>query len=309
MRNQAKSIIILIFFIICFYLDFKAYLFNPWLTGFSVAASAFALYISSEQFLDNSRGFGSKHGLRGRHVGFYLVSAAAIVDEIFVISIALYRGFGEIAYGTIQGSNVISLALFLVMLPLMYRAPLEENRKDSLVILVSAVLLLLAILFFRIVTPQEVGVALLILFAAYLFSDIRATGTENPYVEDENVYSIPSMVLDVATLFVASDLLVIQTGEIEAHLRISGFIAGFLFPGIVGTLPEIVMFVLSHRRYNQEATVGVVTGTTIYKGTLLLGIAMVISDVNVASGYESVYALILLAIVLFAYSLLARKKA
>ncbi|HLH85366.1 MAG TPA: hypothetical protein VKU79_00690 [Thermoplasmataceae archaeon] len=308
MNSRLKSISILILFFICAYLDYANYQFSIQVISVGIIISAIALYLSSEQFLDNSRALGYRYGLRGKHVGFYLVSVAAIVDEIFVVSIALSRGYGEIAFGTIQGSNVISLALFLLFLPLMYAAPLRKNRRDSAVIFVSAILLIAAAVKGTFLLATAVGAALIALFAIYIVLDLRFPGSEKQESVEDEKFSIPSMVIAVGALFVASDLLVILTGETVDHLGLSGFAAGFIFPGIVGTLPELVMFVLSHRRYNQEATVGVVTGTTIYKGTLLLGLAMIISDVNVSAGTDSVLALTVLASVLLGYSLLARER-
>ena len=245
--------------------------------------SIIALVISSDLFVDEARSLSSKFHISSSSMGKFILGTGAVLDEIAVVLDSSLRGFGGISFGTIEGSNILTLVILIIMIPLVVTG---ISRKQSggaiLVLLASSIVLPLAFLpvhYTLIFAPF-----LILIFLLYVF-----TGNSHGHVEDEkqNKFSIPIMALSVLLLALSSNALVIYTDRISAISGISSFASGFIVTGIAGSLPEITMFLTSIRKVDGQAAMGVVIGSTIYKGTFLLAISMFITRIYFHTGLQA----------------------
>ena len=245
--------------------------------------SIIALVISSDLFVDEARSLSSKFHISSSSMGKFILGTGAVLDEIAVVLDSSLRGFGGISFGTIEGSNILTLVILIIMIPLVVTGISRKQAGGAvLVLLASSIVLPLAFLpvhYTLIFAPF-----LILIFLLYVF-----TGNSHGHVEDEkqNKFSIPIMALSVLLLALSSNALVIYTDRISAISGISSFASGFIVTGIAGSLPEITMFLTSIRKVDGQAAMGVVIGSTIYKGTFLLAISMFITRIYFHTGLQA----------------------
>lgn len=268
--------------------------------------SVLSLYISGDVFIDEARILGRRNGFSSKSVGVYLISLGAVVDEFAVIIAASAKGYGGISFGTIQGSNIITLVGFLVILPLTFAGSYRKFAKDGLVLMLSTVVLLGMAVIYAVV-PWYAGFLLILVFAMYLYV---GKGERIPTeIETEKVeYSSLSLIASLVLLILASQAIVEYTHGLSGQFHISPFISGFIITGIVGSLPEIIMFSLSILKRDMDATIGIVTGSTIYKGTIILGISMFFGVIELGVGLNSIYLMILLSLIFLLFTAIKVRK-
>ncbi|MCL5955217.1 MAG: hypothetical protein M1507_03770 [Candidatus Thermoplasmatota archaeon] len=272
-----------------------------------IILALFSLYLGGDSFLDNAREFGNRHKISPKSIGAYLLSLGAVIDEFSVIFVASFHRYGEISFGTLQGSNIITMMVFLAVLPLVFAGSYRKFMRDGIILLVASALLEVLSLFFEVV-PWYIGIFMALLFLVYIY-----TGRgEAPPIEEEYVhmeYSPVSMLVALIILGLASEAIVNYTNGISIDFNVSPFISGFIVTGVAGSLPEIIMFYLGIKKQERDITLGIVAGSTMYKATLIMGITMLFGIVNLRAGEWSIYLMILLSVIFLIFTLIKMKKA
>ena len=262
------------------------------------ALAVVALYISGEEFLDQSLVLGQRLGMSKKSIGTYLVSFGAVVDEFAVVLASSFRGFGGISFGTVQGSNVVTMIVFLPLLLAVQKRGYSKFRFDAVLMLLMTVLALVFSYLFGI-DPWFLGLPMIILYGLYAY--FNRSPTDSPLVKEAEEHvgkrSYVSLILSLVLLVLSSDAIVKYTNGIATASGISPFVSGFVITGIAGSLPEIVMFAISAARKEEESMLGIVTGTTIYKGSLILGIALIFGTISMRGGQWSIFVMMALVLV------------
>lgn len=271
-----------------------------------VLAALFSLYIAGDSFVDNARELGKRRGISSKSIGAYLLSLGAVIDEFSVIFVASFHHYGDISFGTLQGSNIVTMIVFLVILPFAFGGTYRKFLRDGIILLLSSVVLVVFAVIYPVV-PWYMGIPLAGIFLLYMY-----TGRgESPPIEEEYVhmdYSPASIIVSLVLLGLASEAIVNYTAGLSTFLSIPPFISGFVITGFAGSLPEIIMFVLGIRKGDQDATLGIVTGSTLYKATLIMGATMLFGIIDLRVGYWSIYMMILLAGIFLAFTLVKIRK-
>lgn len=266
----------------------------------------FSLYLGGDSFLDNAREMGKRRNISSKSIGAYLLSLGAVIDEFSVIFVASFHNYGDISFGTLQGSNIVALAVFLVALPLVFVGSYRQFLRDGIILMVSSVALLVLALIYPVV-PWYIGVVMAGIFLVYMY-----TGRgEAPPIEEEYVhmeYSPLSMVVALVLLALASEAIVNYTHGMSASFNIPPFISGFIITGFAGSLPEIIMFFLGVKKGDKDATLGIVTGSTLYKASLIMGATMFFGIIDLRVSYWSIYFMILLSGLFILFTLIRVRK-
>lgn len=266
----------------------------------------FSLYLGGDSFLDNAREFGRRRKISPKSIGAYLLSLGAVIDEFSVIFIASFHRYGDISFGTLQGSNIITMGVFLVVLPLAFLGSYRKFMRDGLILLVGSVALEVIALVYPVV-PWYIGIVMALLFLVYMY-----TGRdEAPPIEEEYVhtgYSPVSMAVALVLLGLASEAIVDYTNGVSTVFGIPPFISAFIVTGVAGSLPEIIMFYLGIRMAHQDITLGIVTGSTLYKATLIMGVTMFFGIVDLRVGYWSIYLMIIFSLVFLLFTAVKMRK-
>lgn len=271
-----------------------------------VILALLSLYLGGDSFVDNARELGKRRNISSKSIGAYLLSLGAVIDEFSVIFVASFHRYGDISFGTLQGSNIVTMAVFLLALPFVFTGSYKRFSRDGIILLVSSVALMALALIYPVV-PWYIGILMAAIFLVYMYSE---RGQEPP-IEEEYVhmeYSPISILVALVLLALSSEAIVNYTHGLSASFNIPPFLSGFIITGFAGSLPEIIMFFLGAKKGDRDATLGIVTGSTLYKATLIMGATMLFGIIDLRVSYWSIYFMILLSAVFLLFTLINIRK-
>ncbi len=271
-----------------------------------VLLALWSLYLGGDSFMDNARELGRRRGISSKSIGAYLLSLGAVIDEFSVIFVASFHRYGDISFGTLQGSNIVTMAVFLVVLPIAFAGVYRTFFKDAVILFAASLVLLVFSVIFPVI-PWYIGVVMALIFLLYIYIGRG----EAPPIEEEYIhieYSPASLVVALVMLALASEAVVNYTNGLSLFFQIPPFLSGFIITGFAGSLPEIIMFYLGVKKNDKDATLGIVTGSTLYKATLIMGVTMFFGIIDLRVGYWSIYLMILLSGVFLLYTLVKIRK-
>lgn len=302
-----------LFLLISFFLSLYFVVFSLLITNVpfpleiaGILLALWSLFLGGDSFVDNARELGKKRGISSKSIGSYLLSLGAVIDEFSVIFVASFHRYGDISFGTLQGSNIVTMAVFLMVLPVVFSGSYRRFLKDGVILLFSSVVILLFAIIFPII-PWYIGVAMAVLFLVYIY----VSREEAPPIEEEYIhmdYSPLSMGVGLVLLALASEAIVNYTNGISVFFNIPPFLSGFIITGFAGSLPEIIMFMLGIKKGDRDATLGIVTGSTLYKATLIMGATMMFGIIDLRVSYWSIYLMIILSAVFSVFTVIHIKK-
>lgn len=265
--------------------------------------SVLGLETGSGIFVDQAVAFGRRFRISGKMVGLIVLSFGASIDELFLSLTAAFEKFGEISVGNIQGSNIITFIVFLVLAPYILRKKGERFITETLML---AVIYSFLVLFtFVFVGSLYVGLVLLSLFAIYVVVSSKDEPRSTPKV-DESHFSPLLMIWGFTFLLLASIELVKVVNSFSGYLDLSLFSSGFIFAGVTGSIPELFILGNALRRKESDMSIGVVYGSTLFKATLVLGLSMTITYVSLDPALYTYYAMLVMLGIATAMILLFR---
>ncbi len=267
-----------------------------------IAISVASIYMAGDIFLDVSYSVGKSMSFSEKYVGLFIVGFAAIVDEIAMSVMAAVENLGTVSFGTIQGSNAITLLAFFILIPLYYKSGISKFRLDAYVITATAIILLI-LSFYFIKLPYYIGFITLIIFLFYIIRKIKSSGGKNVIVAEE-VYP-PYFGLLAIIIIVMASYNMINAALIISHvLKITAFLSSFFLLGFFGSLPEIIMMYISLRDKRKNVSIGLITGSTLYKETILFSIIAFIGTLTFKDSIFSLILMVIFSIILIIYTII-----
>lgn len=256
-----------------------------------VIISIASIYTAGDIFLDVSYNIGKSFSLSEKYVGLFIVGFAAIIDEIAMSVMAAVENLGSISLGTIQGSNVITLLAFFILIPLYYRTGISRYSIDSYVILATSIILLV-LSFYFVKVPFYLGFITFFIFLFYIAKKTKS-GVYGDVAQVEEVYPAYYGLLALISIALASYNMINSALIISYVTGINTFISSFFLLGFFGSLPEIMMMSIAMRDKRKDVSIGLITGSTVYKETILLSI---IAFIGTLTFYNSIFSLIIMVI-------------
>jgi cation:H+ antiporter len=269
-----------------------------------IAISIGSIYMAGDIFLDVSYKVGKSISFSEKHIGIFIVGFAAIVDEIVMSIMAAAEHLGTVSFGTIQGSNVITLLAFFILIPLYYRSGISKFRMDSYVILVTAIILLV-ISFYFVKIPFYLGFITLIIFIYYIMKKLKSQNSEQE-VKVEDIYPSYFGILAVIVIVLASYNMINSALVVSNVLKINTFISSFFLLGFFGSLPEIIMMSIALKDKKEDLSIGMITGSTVYKETILFSIIAFIGTLTFYDSFFSIVLMVVFSLILIIYSIIFR---
>jgi cation:H+ antiporter len=267
-----------------------------------ILISVASIYTAGDVFLDVSYSVGKSLAFSEKYIGLFIVGFAAIVDEIAMSVMATIEKRGTVSFGTIQGSNVITLLAFFILIPLYYRKGIARFRVDAYVILVtSLIFILLSFYFVRV--PFYLGFITLIIFIYYIVKKSRSGGNDK-VINVEEVYPPYYGIIALVSIALASYNMIDSAVIISDVTGINTFISSFLLLGFFGSLPEIMMMSISMRKGKNDVSIGLITGSTVYKETALFSVIAFIGTMTFYSSFFSMIIMVLFSVVLVIYTVI-----
>jgi len=302
-----KRLILIFFLIILLILDLLIGFYNI-TTKFNILVipdiviSVASIYMAGDIFLDVSYSVGKSLSFSEKYVGLFIVGFAAIVDEISMSVMAAVENQGAVSFGTIQGSNAITLLAFFILIPLYYKSGISKFRLDAYVITATAIILLI-LSFYFIKLPYYIGFITLIIFLFYIIKKVKSPGGRN-VIETEESYPHYYGILAIMVIILASYNMIDSALVISHVLKITAFLSSFFLLGFFGSLPEIMMMSISLKDKRKNVSIGLITGSTLYKETILFSIIAFIGTLTFKDSFFSLILMVIFSIVLVIYTIL-----
>ncbi len=270
----------------------------------ALATGVVCAFFGGELFLRGTLGLARSWGIISRTVTGAIAGFATSSPEISIALTAGVAGEPEIALGNNLGGNVVNLALILgLVISFMPVLVNPQSLRTSYIFVLVQPLMLGAMLADG--TLSHLDAALLIItFAAWLYYSMRSA-FETP---DEGKVSRAVAFLDagggLVLLVAAGQLIVYGASHLAQDFGFSDFVIGATVVGLGTATPELATFLVSRLRRHEQVGVGLILGSTIVSGYLVVGIAGLAAPIHVSLA-EAAPALVAIGVAALAASPLA----
>jgi cation:H+ antiporter len=222
--------------------------------------------------------------------GIVAATVAAFATSSPELSVAVNAATAdrpEVALGDALGSNVVNIGLVLALAILMggVTGRREDLRRDIPTALGAPVLVLLLGVDGRL--SQVDGAVLLASFSAWLIVTLLQAARERSRVgevlADRTVWQIArDGIVGILLLVLAGRLIVLSASDFGELLGWDIFVVGAVLVAVATSTPELATVVIARLRGHDEVSVGTVLGSNIFNGLLVIGVAAVITPIEVA---------------------------
>lgn len=290
-----------------------------------LALSVAGLWLGANLFVDAAIRLARRVGLSELVVGLTVVAFGTSMPEFVVALDASTSGLGEIAVGSVVGSNVYNLALVLGTVGLVRALPVSRKMvyRDGSALL-AATGLGTAFLWDLHLSRLEGGVmfALLVAYIAYLVrrgeqpafragapagsADVEtehdAEGDDVPAVEF-SWRDAAKLVVGLAVVLVSGDLLVGSASALARIASISEWVIGTTVVAAGTSTPELAVSVVALRRASTGVSVGNVVGSNVMNMLGVVGLTGLINPVALTGGVHTSLAWLVAVTVLMVVAL------
>ena len=263
---------------------------------FIVAGFVF-LIKGADWLVGGASGLAKKHNVSDLVIGLTIVAFGTSAPELVVNSIASVDKHSDIVFGNIIGSNNFNLFFILGTVALIFPVTVQRSmiRKEipfSLVITVLVLVLSNAVLGQKEnVLSRFEGMALLVLFAAFIYYTFRQSAVDNEVEKIEmkqmTTLKIWALIVIGLSLLVAGGRMVVTGAEnIALDLGISEKIIALTIVAAGTSLPELVTSVVAASKKNSDIAIGNVIGSNIFNLLFILPVSAVIHPVSYATTFN-----------------------
>ncbi|MGP6207601.1 hypothetical protein ACNF42_06200 [Cuniculiplasma sp. SKW3] len=257
MKN--RDLIIILLLLLSFLLYF---LVNVFFDVILTAILILGLDLSSDNLFDKV----VKKDVSSFSYSFFVLGFATSIDEISVAISSIFYGAPEIGSGALLGSSlsmiiIYSILMFLFSYKLMMRYPYY--------FLIFPFFLLLYLIFYYLSINLIPVYAISIIISLLIFYLVMKERRKN--LKGQKVSRMSNLIFAIPMILFAL-LLSVATDRLSKAIDINQFLSGFLIPGTLGTIPELIVVYSALKNKMRSASEGLLTGSTIMKGTLLFPI-------------------------------------
>lgn len=250
----------------------------------ALALGVACAFFGGDLFLRGTLGLARSWGMASRTVAGAIAGLATSSPEMSVAFTAAAAGEPEIALGNNLGGNIVNLALVLgLVLSFSPVAVNPQSLKTSYVFVLVQPLMLAAMLADGTLSRLDAGL-LASMFAAWLYFSMRGAFEE----PEEKALTRRMAFLDagggLAMLVAAGQLIVYGASHLARDFGFSDFVVGATIVALGTATPELATFIVSRLRRHDQVGVGMILGSTIVSGYLVIGIAGAISPIRVTLG-------------------------
>lgn len=270
----------------------------------------FVLLINgSNIFIDGSSSIAKRLKLSKLLIGITIVAFGTSLPELAISIKAIISGNGDIALGTVIGSNIINVLLVLGLCSIIRPLRVKNStvkRELPITLLVSCLfIVLLSDAIFDTSKIAKItrsdGLVILLFFSIFIYYLISMMRKKIDNVEDTEkpklslCKSIIFVVLGLAGLIVGSELIVNCSVNIAEELEISQRIISLTIISIGTALPELAIAIVAALKDEDDILIGNVVGSNIINICIVLGLPILLLGGIVPSSFKSMD-LIMLAI-------------
>lgn len=234
-------------------------------------------------------------GISPMVIGLVIIGFGTSAPEMVVSAVAALQGNPGFAVGNALGSNITNVGLVLGLTAILYPLRVNSQTLRREVPVLFAIMLLATLL----LSDQRLslgdglvllgGLALMLLWMSRLSQKPDQSDRLMAELEDEIPSDLPLRaairwtLLGLILLPLSSTILVDGATFIAAHLGVSDEIIGLTVLAIGTSLPELAAALASAMKREHELAIGNVLGSNMFNLLGVLGIAAVISPLDVSA--------------------------
>jgi cation:H+ antiporter len=256
-------------------------------------------------------------GISPMLIGLTIVALGTSMPEIFVSSIAAYKGHLSTAVGNALGSNIINILFIIGLAALLHpiRVTSLTIKREYPILLTCTFVGYLFLIDHQL--SQLEGIILLITFAlfiAFMVYCARTVKVDDPLLLDlANEESPPIslgqalfwFIIGMLLLLAASQLLVHGAVYIARYVGVSDLVIGLSIIALGTSLPELATSIVGTIKGEIDLALGNIIGSNIINILVVLGLSAIIAPgaIDPQAGNQDGYIMIAATIVLLLMSL------
>lgn len=238
-----------------------------------------------EMFVKGAVGLASWLRVPAGIIGLTVAAFATSSPEMAVSVNAALKGTPQIALGDALGSNVVNIGLILGLALIIAPIAVSQGglKRDLPVALLAPVITAMMVLDGSVSTVD--ALLLMGMFLAWLVAGIVEAARERSQVEvvgeRNKTKIIAELVVGLAALIAAGHFIVLGAKGIGDALGMSAFVVGATMVSVGTSIPELATAVIARLRGHSEITLGMVLGSNIFNGLLIVSVAGLIRPIAV----------------------------
>ncbi len=244
----------------------------------------------ADYFVEGSSAVAKKLHIPSIIIGLTIVAMGTSLPEAAVSLTASLGGNNELAVSNVIGSNIFNLMVVCGFCSLFIPLQVEKSTlKKEFPFSILIGVLLLGLGYFGMAVGHVDGIALLIIFAAFIYWMVkaalksRAAGASAVPAEEGKELStgrcIIYIVFGIAAIVIGGDAVVDSATEIATNFGLSQNLIGLTIVAVGTSLPELVTSIVAARKNEVDMAVGNVIGSNIFNILFVLGISASISPI------------------------------
>lgn len=220
-------------------------------------------------------------------IGLTIVAMGTSAPEAAVSIAAGLSGNSDISLGNIIGSNIFNLLMVIGVSAIIYPVVSQKEiiSRDMWWNIGVSTALFVLILDHKISRLE--GVLLLLGIVTYLFLVVRSALKNRTQEETLTNMSIPksilSIILGLLAIIVGGNLVVDNASLIAKVWGMSDTLVGLTIVAIGTSLPELVTSIVAARKGDSGIALGNAVGSCLFNIMFILGIASVLTPINVVT--------------------------
>ncbi|HTE29422.1 MAG TPA: calcium/sodium antiporter [Chryseolinea sp.] len=222
-------------------------------------------------------------------IGFTIVAFGTSMPELVVTLYATQKGYHELAFANVIGSNIFNLLFVLGLSALIYPLIVLRNTiKVEIPLSLLAAIILYILVNDKVLRLHEydqldrtdavILLAICSFFILYILRTLRSAGDyeETPVKLESTPVATGSILLGLALLAGGSFLVVDNVVTLAEHFALPQSFAGLTVLAIGTSLPELFTAVVAASRRNTDIVIGNVIGANIFNILFTLAVAALV---------------------------------
>jgi cation:H+ antiporter len=258
---------------------------------FLILAGTLLLYLGAEGIILGGGALALRLGLPSLVIGLVIIGYGTGAPELVVSVQASIEGRGDIAFGNVIGSNIANTGLILGFAAMMHPIRIHKRllRFDTPFMIIAGI----AIFSFYLATPIINRLIGAILLTGILFYTVWSIshGKKNHIPESElSLHPMRHWSLEIGAAVVGLILLILGgklflDGAIALAktYHISDRVIGLTVVAVGTSLPELATSLVASFRNQGDMAIGNVVGSNIFNTLAIVGVAAMISPIEVQS--------------------------
>ena len=245
----------------------------------------FAMLVKgSDWFVDGASAVARRLGIPQMVIALTVVAMGTSAPEVAVSLSAALRGDGDMAIGSVVGSNILNILIILGVSAMVTDLDVARSTiraEIPFMLVVTAIVLLLGD---DGVVGRGNGILLLLLFAAYLaylYGMARKGGgaAAGSFADQPLKKCVLMAVVGLVLIIWGSSITVDMASDVARHFGFSDRLIGLTIVSMGTSLPELFTSVNAAVKGNADIAIGNIVGSNIFNILFIVGVSSFIAPV------------------------------